>query len=232
MTETLYIASRNVHLVFGTVALLTFWLQIARRKGGPGHRRWGFVYAGSMAGVLASSLPMIAIGLQRGETVIGLFLGFLTLITFGAGVDALRASRHRSSGAWMRDGWTMAITALIGAYSVLLVVLFAQTKVVLLLVMAGVGFAGVAEALVKRKPGRPYVWWVEHVNGTLATGIAVHVAFLSFGMRGLFGFGGFSVWTFLTPIAAAQLASVYFRRKFAGGADGAKEKALAKGIVV
>lgn len=232
MIESLYVGARNVHLIFGTVALATFWLQLIRRKGGGAHRRWGQVYGWAMVGVLLSSLPMIAIGLQRGQTVIGLFLGFLTLITFGAGVDALRASRNRTSGAWMRDVWTKLTTALIGAYSVLLVVLYLQTEALLLLVMALVGFAGVAEAFVKMKPGRPYVWWVEHVNGTLATGIAVHVAFLSFGLRGLFGVGGFNVWTFLTPIVGAQIASAYFRRRFAGGAAKAKEKASSKGVVV
>lgn len=232
MIETLYVGSRNVHLVFGTAALLTFWLQLLRRKGGSAHRRWGHLYSWAMVGVLVSSLPMIVIGLRNGETVIGLFLGFLTLITFAAGVDALRASRHRTSGAWMRDRWTKLTTGLIGAYSLLLVVLYLQTSAPLLLVMALVGFAGVVEAVVKMKPGRPYVWWVEHVNATLATGIAVHVAFLSFGLRGLFGFGGFNVWTFLTPIVGAQLASIYFRRRFAGGAEKAREKAVVKGVTV
>lgn len=232
MTELIYSTSRNLHLVLGSIALITFWVQMARRKGGHPHRRWGWLYSLAMAGVLLTSLPMIAIGLRNGQTVVGLFLGFLTLITLAAGVDAVRASRNRDSGAWMRDPLSIATTAAIGLYSLLLVVLFVRVQAGVLLLMAGVGAAGVVEALLKMKRGRPYVWWVEHVNGILGTGIAVHIAFLSFGLRGLTGVGGFSVWTFLVPIAAAQFFAAYFRRRFAGGAERAREKALEKGLLV
>lgn len=232
MTDLVYATARNLHLVLGSVALVTFWLQMARGKGGASHRRWGFVYFGAMAGVLITALPMIGIALRRGQTVGGLFLGFLTLITVAAGIDAVRASRHRDSGAWIRDPLSVGTTVLIALYSALLVVLYLRVHAGILLLMAAVGAAGVVEAMLKMRRGRPYVWWVEHVSAVLATGIAVHIAFLSFGLRGLTGVGGFSVWAFLVPIVAAQFFAAYFHRRFAGGAERARERALEKGFVV
>ncbi len=232
MSSEIYLWSRNVHLVFGSLALVLFWLQLARRKGGSSHTRAGWGYAASMIGVLVSSIPMIAIAMNRGQLEVGFFLGFLFLITTVAGLEAIMASRNRDSGAWIRGPLFKSLTALIGAYSLLLFVMYFRIGLTVLLLMAAVGVLATIEGLIRMQLGRPYVWWVEHVNGILGTGIAIHVAFFSFGLRGLFGGESFSIWTFVVPIDASQLFAIYFKRTFAGGARKAETRAVERGVVV
>ncbi len=226
--EAVYALSRQLHLVFGTVALLTFWWQIARRKGGRSHRRAGWTYAVAMASVLASSVPMIAIGIAHGQLEAGLFLGFLLLITTVAGLEAIFASRHRTNGAWRQGPLFRSFTVAIALYSVLLLGLYVRLRLGVLLFMGLLGLAATLEEVMERRRNKPYVWWVNHMSGVLATGMAVHIAFFSFGARSLFGVGGFSLYAFLVPIAVGQLMAVYFRRTFAGGEGHAQERLAAQ----
>ncbi|MFY7852183.1 MAG: hypothetical protein ACOVQ6_10420, partial [Brevundimonas sp.] len=49
-----------VHVVFGTVGLVSFWVPVLSRKGSPAHRLWGRVFANS---ILAAGLIAILLSL-------------------------------------------------------------------------------------------------------------------------------------------------------------------------
>lgn len=222
MASAIYPLLRNAHLFFGAIALVTFWLQIARRKGGTPHRGVGWVYLAAMIGVLATAVPMTVFIWRSGQPEMALFLGFLTVISCCAGLEALLASRNRSSGAWLHGPTMIACTGLIFFYSLLLVVLFARTRMVLLLVMATLGVAATVETVVHWRTNRPYRWVEHHLDGMLATGIAVHIAFFSFGLRRWFE-GQFTLWAFVLPLVIGHLMSVYFRRSLRRAAATARD---------
>ncbi len=209
-----YLALRNAHLVLGSVSLLLFWLQIAKRKGGQNHRWIGWCYLVAMLGVLMTAIPMTLFIGHQGQIEAAMLLGFLVLITAAAGVDAIQASRHRQSNAWMRGPLAWGTTVAILVYSILMLILFARTGFPLLIVLALLGFLGTVEHVTKVRGQKPYSWVHEHVDGVIATGIAVHVAFLSFGLRRILGGGGlWLISAFVFPFAVGHLMTVYFRRK-------------------
>ncbi len=216
MTEPeLYHLFRNCHMVAGAAALIMFWAQIARRKGGSSHIRWGWAYNISMIGVLATALPMIVITWRNEQPQIALFLGFLSVITLTAGTEGFLASRNRQSGAWVSGPLMTSVTMLIAAYSVLLIVLFFQTGAFILLVMAGVGLHATFDHFRKLRSGKPYSWIGSHINGMLGTGIAVHIAFLAFGLRNIVeGGGAFTIFAFVAPLIGFQFLGAYFHRRF------------------
>ena len=154
----------QIHLGAGVVALLTFWVQVFRRKGGAWHRRVGWTYATAMGLVVLTAVPLTVAFWQDGQELVAMFLGFLGVITLSAGVEAIMASRNRTSDAWTRGPWMIGATVLISAYSVLLLVLFARTGAWLFLVMGGIGlWAGIDYVRTYRNPP-PYRWVARHLG--------------------------------------------------------------------
>lgn len=212
--STLHQLALQVHLGAGIVALVTFWIQVFRRKAGPWHRRIGWIYATAMALVLISAIPLTLAFWQDGQSLVSMFLGFLGVITLSAGIEAIMASRNRTSDAWTRGPWMIGATALITAYSTVLLVFFATTGAWLFLVMGGIGiWASIDYVRSFRKPP-PYLWVARHLEAMMATGIAVHVAFLLFGLGVLQNDRGtLQLAVFVGPIVFFSVLSRWFRRR-------------------
>lgn len=176
-----------LHLAAGTLALLSFWLAAALRKGSPRHRLAGQAYLLAMAAVVASGVPLAVQRLVDGHPVTAAFLGYLLVITATGAWSAWRAIRDRDDVARYTGPVYvgLAIACLTSGLGVLLLGLRADAPLLVGFSAIG-GFIGIDMLRKRRHRGRlaarPRWWLVEHYSAMLGNGIATHIAFLSLGL--------------------------------------------------
>ncbi len=177
----------KLHLSAGTVSLVLFWTQLMMAKGGSRHRLMGRLYFTAMGVVGLTSIPMTVVLAIRQHWSVAAALGFLMWITLSASVGTLMSVRLRDRRIPLqRRVFRVMDIGLLGI-GIGLLALGAVGGVLYL----GFGLFGVVMAIDGlRTPLDAPLWrsWrVRHLQSVLGTGIAVHVAFLLFGLRSLMG---------------------------------------------
>lgn len=173
-----------LHVTAGVLALVTFWVNGAMRKGGATHRRVGQVYAGAMVAVLVSGVPLVVQRLADGRVVGAAFLAYLLLITATATWTMWRAVRDRQApgrftGPMYR---AIALANLIAGVGVLALGLRVGQPLLIGFSIVGL-FTGYdmlrRRATLAQVPG----WWRErHYAAVIGNGIATHISFLAIGL--------------------------------------------------
>lgn len=217
MNTHAYESLLQVHVAFGTLSLLAFWLQMPTRKRGRLHRWVGRFYFAAMTGVVGSAVPMTWLLAAAGNWPATLFLIFLSAITVAAGVGALMAARWRGRRMTAQRRFATAANWGIAAVSLGMIAAF-QVGGALFVGLGGFGLWAAISDL--RRPADALVWrtWqVRHVEGVIGTGMAVHIAFLAFGLRRLLGDGYGSLHfllAFVVPVVLGVWASSWFTRRY------------------
>ncbi len=219
----------SMHIGAGIVALTSFWGAIATRKGGPAHRRWGFVFASSIyaAGVMALGMGLLSLrwplAMHPGLTDTALYRGlfgwmmlYLALLTMSMSRYGLQMIVNKRNHPANRH-WTMVALQI----AVLIAAANCAWQGVLLRqpLMIGVAVIGFGTTLT-------YLWYIfrpapgrsdyipEHLKAMVATGIAAYTAFLSVGLVELFPEHAFNpvVWA-LPTIVGMVLITGYLRQR-------------------
>ncbi|MFC0676430.1 hypothetical protein ACFFGH_01015 [Lysobacter korlensis] len=174
----------TLHVSAGVLALITFWINAAMRKGSATHRLVGRVYLLAMTAVVLSGVPLVAQRLIDGHPIAAAFLGYLLVLTVTATWQLWRAVRDRGSvqrytGLVYR---ALAFANMASGAAVLLLGLHAGQP--LLIGFSAVGLFTGANMLRKRaRLSQHAMWWrEEHYSAVLAAGVATHIAFLSLGL--------------------------------------------------
>lgn len=81
MIEIIHKVLLLIHIPFGTLALILFWIPVGVKKGGPLHRKVGRYYYYAMWIVLITAFLMCICNLILGNFVSAAFLGYLSIIT-------------------------------------------------------------------------------------------------------------------------------------------------------
>lgn len=177
----------RAHLAFGTMALVSFWVQMVSRKGGALHRLGGRFYFAVMILVISTAIPMTLLLIRRDDLGAGLLLGFLGTITMSSGASALMAARWKGQHIERQRRISHGFSYMLLIVSLLLLGLTPWAG----LLSLGLGCFGAWAAIsdLRTKINAPIwsSWLARHIEGTFGTGIAVHVAFFAFGLRGLLG---------------------------------------------
>lgn len=191
----------SVHIASGAIGLLTFWLAVLSRKGGPAHRRYGGLFARALlvagSAALAMSLcslaapidthpSFVAAGMSR-ETLTNIFgwlmlyLSVFTLALVWHGRASVRLKNdHLAHRAVLPIGLQIA-TIMAGANCIWHGVLIGQP------LMISFPFIGIIFAVLTlrfiatAKPPR-LAYLNEHVKGIVGAAISVYTAFMNFGM--------------------------------------------------
>jgi hypothetical protein len=185
-----------VHICAGSVGLVTFWVPVVGRKGGPVHRRWGRLFAWMMLVTGTAALGISACTLidphgthphlPDATWVRGIFgwmmqgLALLTLNLAWYGWLCIRNQRnHAANRAWhnITLQGLLLLASLHCAYQAW------RTGNALMLGMPTIGLATVATNLwfiLQRSPAR-LEWLREHIKAMVGTGISVYTAFFAFG---------------------------------------------------
>jgi hypothetical protein len=191
------------HIACGCVGLAAFWVPVLTRKGGPTHRKAGWVYVSAMLGVVASAGVLAALlfrdpeaghdfaGGQSEEAAasvararaIALLFGALALLTFTNGWHGLRVLRAKRNPLQMRTAFNMGLHASNVLVGLPLLVLGVRDGVPLFVVFGVLCFVTGATDLrsLWRPSPDPRYWLYAHLNSMIATGIAAHTAFLALG---------------------------------------------------
>lgn len=223
----------SIHVAAGTVALATFWIAAAMRKGTPRHRRVGQVFLLAMLPVLGSGVPLSLALLERGRPLTAIFLGYILLLTGSACWSAWRAIRDRNDRARYFGPMYWVFTVLVGVSGLGVAIMGTRIGAPLFQVFGAVGVAASVDSVVqwRRAPRNPRWWLREHFNAMIGNGIAVHVAFVSIGLRSVLAELDLVVVQYLAwfgPLAVAVAAAVWLNRKY-GGAGA--QAALPRGVL-
>lgn len=196
LVPLLFAAFVVLHIAFGSVGLLAFWVPVIGRKGGSAHRKWGrlFVNTMLMTGTAAIGISLCTLidplgthpQLQDAEWIRGIFgwmmlgLAVLTVNLSWYGWQCLLHKRdHRRHREWRNVGLQglLFIAALVCLLEAL------RLEEPLMFGMPAIGFATVATNLWfmwRDSPG-PNEWLKEHIKGLVGAGISVYTAFFAFG---------------------------------------------------
>lgn len=178
-----------VHTIFGTPALLTFWIAALSRKGGTLHRGAGRIYVASMVGLLVTTVPLIALRAREGRVGMAVFLTYLTLITGAAVWLSWRSIRQRRDPARYTGPLYRAVgTVLFLSGLGILALSFTAGSLPRGVFMAGLSTVGIVVGasmwrLVRLGPIHPRWWLGEHLTGAALNFGATHASFFGLGLR-------------------------------------------------
>jgi hypothetical protein len=209
----------GAHVAAGFLALSVFWIPLVTKKGGPAHRRVGFVYVFAMLLLSATALVVCALRIAEGRPeriARALFFAYVAVIASSSALAGVRALRPRVG--WVRAA-DVALFLALAVGGALLGAWGARAGVLL---YAGFGALGLAlGALRVRFFVRPPVTHAErvldHMNGMGVACIATLTAFLVLNAPRL-GLGTFNVVVWFAPpvvggIALALAKGAYARKR-------------------
>jgi len=188
-----------VHIVAGAIGLVSFWIPVGGRKGGPMHRRAGRVFTKTMlitgcAAIGISTCTILAPlethphlattwGAPLIRCVFGWMMLFLATLTLNLAWYGWQCAKHRLDRAAQRDPLNLALQVLLTAAAINCIVQGLRIGQVLMTFVSVIGFATVATNLyfLYRPTPRPFSWLKEHVKALVGAGISVYTAFSAFG---------------------------------------------------
>ncbi|MCB0664987.1 MAG: hypothetical protein KDC80_04155 [Saprospiraceae bacterium] len=176
-----------IHIPFGVVSLILFWLPISLRKGSALHRQYGRYYFYAMWVVLATSFLMSLCNLVMGRYPAAIYLGYLTILTaypLWYSLEILQQKATWSLRYFLTRKIFLAILFLSGLGMILLGTLKFH--------FADMGVMMVFFGLVALPSGREILMSMDsamkkekrirmHIRGTIISGIAAYTAFFAFG---------------------------------------------------
>lgn len=221
-----------LHIGTGFASLVLFWLPIFLPKGGKGHRLVGKWYVYLMWVVVCTAAILSVKNLVIGNTNMGIFLGFISLITANPlwyGISVLRnkrtiSARYRYTHLSFRTMIILSSIAMI-SYGISLK---GGGGAVLMFIFGGLGLADIPRFIKDlRKPVEKIEWFKDHLVGMCTSGIAAYTAFFVFGANNylqsvLSGYWGVIPWVAPTVIGITGifLAVRYYRKKGAISSKG------------
>lgn len=216
-----------LHISVGSVALVCFWTAAIARKGAGPHRSAGKVFMLAMCVVLVTGIPLTAQRFYVGESVGGLFLGYLFLITGHACWMAWRAVQDKADWRVMVARplwWYWIVAGLVAGVGVLVAGLRLGNPLLIGFSLIGPLLSLRMWRFALRGPTRSNWHIIQHYRSILGAGIATHVAFLSVGMARVWPLLA-KVWPdlpqtliymfpWVAPVALALIAQMLLDRRY------------------
>ena len=213
-----------IHVPAGFISLVLFWIPVFTNKGGNTHKFAGRWYMYTMWTVVLSAALLSISNVIVGNYVMAAFLGYLTIITAYPLWYAWEIFNHKKGISQryydLRRYWNIG---LFGA-SVFLIAFAAFLKFkdegMLMLFFGLLSLpAGLEVKKSKTKIGE-VMPIVEHIRGTLISGIAAYTAFFAFGGRQFLShvfIGQLMIIPWITPtiigLAIIQIMKRKYRKK-------------------
>ncbi|MEM6379195.1 MAG: hypothetical protein AAF705_13350 [Bacteroidota bacterium] len=178
-----------IHIPFGMLSLILFWIPIGFRKGSPMHKKVGRQYYITMWIVVISAFLLSIINLITGRMMSAVFLGFLSIITaypLWYSYEILKQGRQWTDRYFMFRKAFVSTLFLSGVAIFLLGAIRYQFQ--------GMGTMMGFFGILAFPAGREFLMTKEkamdketklkmHIRGTIISGIAAHTAFFAFGGR-------------------------------------------------
>ncbi len=226
-----------IHVGAGVVALTSFWGAVLTRKGGPAHRRWGFVFSAAIYTAASQALGMGALSLvwplamhpQLTDAVLyrGMFgtmmvyLGLLAISMTRYGLTMVTNRRnHPGNRHWSMlavQGVTMLAAGICLAHGLYLLNRNGPVMEPILMVMVallGFGTTITYFRYMLAVPASPRAYIPEHFKAMVATGIAGYTAFLSVGLIEMFPSHAFNPAIWAIPSIGGMAIIIHYLRQY------------------
>jgi len=222
-----------MHIITGTVGLISVWIPIAGKKGGLLHRQAGNIFITSMltTGLVATGISITTLADPTGthphlsthevfrqpEMISGIFgwmmlyLATLTINLAWHGWLCMRNKRdHKKNGAWH----PLLLQAVLTATSDNCFIRGIELNQPMMMGIAFVGFATVATNLwfIYRKPSSPKARIKEHIKSLVGAGISVYTAFFAFGAVRLLPEIALTPGLWAIPLVTGLILIIYHQR--------------------
>jgi hypothetical protein len=226
---TLYLVARWLHILAGLVAFVALWLPLIGRKGGPLHRRAGWVYVAAMivAAVTGLGVSGWRFFTQSGHPAPALFLMYVGVLSAASATMGVRVIRTKARTGALRHPLDLGMAALLILMALVTGGYGLSVGASLLYGFAPVGlWAGGSQLYYwLRPPTGRMAWWFEHMGTMIGSGIGTLTAMLVVNARH-FGVSGFQLVLFLGPtlvgLVGLKLWERFYRQRFAARATAAQ----------
>lgn len=187
-----------IHIAFGAVGLISFWVPVIGKKGGKNHRKWGKVFwvtimvAGSIAvglsaltliDPLATHPHLVDMGAPMVRGIFGVMMLYLAILTLNLAWYGLETIKNKTNHARNKSGLNLVLQPLLIVASIACVAEGLIIKQYLMIGMSMIGFATAGTNLffMFTKTPAPKEYLKEHVKAIVGCGISVYTAFFAFG---------------------------------------------------
>ena len=201
-SHDIFLALVAVHIVTGSVGLVTFWIPVVGRKGGRNHRRFGQLFINAL---LATGLTAVAIATttlidpvathphlsnhdvfgdpQMISVIFGWMMLYLATLTVNLAWHGRLALMHRTNHAATGTPVNFALQVLLTVAAGNCLLQGYWSDQVMVMAMSLVGFATVATNLwfIFKPQPRRHDYIKEHIKSLVGAGISVYTAFFAFG---------------------------------------------------
>ena len=225
-----------VHILFGTAALILFWVPICTKKGQLNHKKFGRAYrnimyavagSGSAMAIIVIAIPLvIKPQLANAENVeqaveniryFWLFLLYLALLSFTTtrhGDAVLKAGNDRSILRRFSYVTPLFMLAIGGVVFIVIGSQLGQTLHLLFGILGCVVGTSMLRYVFKNQIAKG-AYLLEHIGSMIGSGIGAYTAFLAFGGRHILeGIGGFQIIFWIAPGVLGSIFSFYLTRKY------------------
>ena len=230
--------ARYIHVFFGALGLVAFWIPVFARKGGTNHVRYGKIFVWSAYVVLGAAAialisrtsNLLADGLGPSDNpvlfALIVFLAYLTYVTFVIVRHGVAVLRNKRDPLALRTNINVALAVGSIVASILLIIyalVASPPNMILLFALSPIGLStgyGILRYIRGGVPSKK-AWMYEHLGAMLGAGIAFHTAFAVFGSTRLFDIG-LTGWIAIIPWVAPTIIGIpaitiwtrHYRNKF------------------
>ncbi|MFK7859832.1 MAG: hypothetical protein AB8B64_13475 [Granulosicoccus sp.] len=185
-----------MHVVSGTIGLVTMWVPVVGKKGGTAHKRWGRVFARALlvTGILAIGISLVTLRYplathpfsDDAEMIRGMFgwmmlyLATLTIMLSRYGMWCIQNRRDHKSNRHPLNLSLQGATFVTAANCAWQGYLINQP------LMIGISIIGLLSSVLNTRfifQTKPPLneWLIQHTRGLVGAGISVYTAFFAFG---------------------------------------------------
>ncbi len=225
MIELIHKTLLWIHIPFGTLSLILFWIPVGVKKGSDLHRKAGWYYFISMWIVLATAILMSVTNTLMGNYMAAMYLGYLAIITaypLWYSYEILNQNKEWSDRYFNIRKVFVTLLFLTGTGMFLLgAIKFKFQGMGTMMVFFGLlGIpAGKDIFMTKAKAMNQETKLKMHIQGTIISGIAAYTAFFAFGgSRILIGVlqmdHQWMVVPWIAPTLLGVIYSRYMKRKY------------------
>lgn len=178
-----------VHIPFGMMSLILFWIPVGVQKGSPLHRKVGRWYFFMMWVVVLTAFLLSIVNLIMGDIMSAVFLGFLSIITvypLWYANEILQQGRQWTDRYFrIRKGFlSVLFTSGIGVFLVGAIQYQFQDLGLMMAFFGILAFPAGRELFMTKATAMDKETKLKmHIRGTIISGIAAHTAFFAFGGR-------------------------------------------------
>jgi len=217
-----------LHIITGTIGLVTMWVPIIGRKGGDTHKRWGKIFAHALlaTGIIAIGISLVTLRYplethpfsDDAPLVKGLFgwmmlyLATLTIMLSRYGLLCIRNKRNHAANKNVINIALQIATFITAANCAWHGVQLNQP------IMMGISIVGLLSAVLNTMfifDEEPLFneWIIQHTRGLVGAGISVYTAFFAFGAVNLMPALAFNPILWATPTTLGVALLLYHQFK-------------------